>query len=213
MKSIFLTLTKNFMLSVFAMTISTASIASMPIPDALALDEYIERYTPMIFVGEFRGMVHISKELYEKLKKPEDDIDPRELILSSGPSPASGGDSFMELRDLKLIYAPKNARIKSCEYSVGYQGKNILLEGGGDFDIYHRNLIGKRLILFLRGPGKYGRGASDFPGPLFFSAGGVNWRDGAPLPESRLDEVQKVAQKLNLIKIKSNDCDKGAKDQ
>jgi hypothetical protein len=206
MKSIILKLIRHSLLGFFALTISAKSIASMPIPEPLTLEEYIKSYSPMIFLGDFRGMVHISERLGLKLMNPRESIDSDELVFSDKPTSAAGGESFMELRNMELIYAPKNALFDSCKYPVAYQAKNIILKGGTEFDIYHRSLVGQRLIFFLNGPGKYGRGSTDFPNPFFFSAGGVNWRDGAPLPEIRLGEIQKIAKNSNLVEINSNTC-------
>lgn len=182
--------------------------ASMPIPEPMPLDAYIKYYSPKIFIGNFDGMVYISKNLGEKLWNPNAEITASELIFSDKETSSTGGGSFMRISEMKLIFLPKNNPKTPCNYLIAYHPRSIFSQSKSEYDTYYRSLIGQRVIFFFSGPARYGKNLIEFPSPMFYSAGGVNWQDGMPLSINHLGEVKKFAEEAGLVSPDVEFCKK-----
>lgn len=180
--------------------------ASMPIPAPMSLEVYIKYYSPKIFIGNFDGMVYISKNLGEKLWNPNAEITASELIFSNKETSSAGGGSFMRISEMKLIFLPKNNPKIPCNYLIAYHPHSIFSQSKSEYDTYYRSLIGQRIIFFFNGPAKYGKNLIEFPSPMFYSAGGVSWQDGMPLSIDHLSEVGRLAEQAGLVSPGAEFC-------
>lgn len=186
--------------------------ATLPIPPPIPLEEYIKKYGELIFTGYFNRVVTTTRDLGEKLFNPTANINSDELRIFDLSEIKDRGSIFFEITnvDLRLINK-KNiplGYIKKCKFKKIYC-YGFDLYRTDEMSAYYRSLMGKDVVLLLSPEGHYGRNAVKFPAPFFVetSAGG-NWRDGASMHISKLEQVIDMAKKAGYIEPPRGICGK-----
>lgn len=186
--------------------------ATLPIPPPMPLEEYIEKYGELIFVGHFSRVVTTTRDLGDKLFNPTANINSNELQIFDLSEVKDRGSIFFEITniDLRLINE-KNVPlgyIKKCKFKKIYcYGFDLCCTD--EMSAYYRGLMGKDVVLFLSPEGHYGRNAVKFPDPFFVrTTAGGNWRNGASMHISELEQVIDIAKKAGYIEPPRGICGK-----
>ncbi len=188
-----------------------AARATLPIPPPMPLDEYIEKYGELIFMGHFNRVVTTTRELGEKLFNPTANINTDELQIFDLSEVKDRGSVFFEITNVELKLIDKKVSlgyIKKCKYNKIYC-YGFDLDRTDEMSTYYRDLVGKDVVLFLSPEGRYGRNAVNFPDPYFVEAvAGGNWRNGAPMHIGELEKVIDMAKKAGYIEPPRGICGK-----